>query len=298
MSFIAFWLILISVLLHALWHCIGKGNPSYTFFAGLAGISFVISTSLVLTLPLNYAQIPFSCFLFALGGACSGLICNIGLVNAYKRSDVSLAYPLARAFPVIFTALVTVMLQIGKTPGIPALAGMVLIAVGSFFMPMKSFSDFRLKNYTGKTMLYILLAALGTTGYTIFDGRGVQMLIASQPQAAAWCGSIAYSNMREGMLLCMMLYMSMRPSEKTVKFGPFFRKWYFYAAGISCFSAYALVLLAMNYVTNVSYVQAFRQLSLPVGVVIGVLIMHEKCPKPKLLGVSLVLLGLLLTALR
>ena len=295
----AFWLILTSVLLHALWHCIGKGNPSYTFFAGIGGISALISLGIVLNLPIVYSQIPAGCYWLALGGALSGLVCNIGLVNAYKRSDVSLAYPLARAFPVIFTAFFTILLGIGKTPGPIAVAGMVLIAIGSFFMPMKNFSDFHLKNYTGKTMLYILLAAFGTTCYTIFDGKGVQMLIASQPQAAPWCGSIAYSNIRETMLFSMMLTMALiRPNDNSHTFRNFFGKWYSYVAGVSCFAAYALVLLAMNYVTNVSFVQAFRQLSLPVSVVIGVFVMHEKCPKPKLFGVILVLAGLCLAAFK
>ena len=131
----------------------------------------MISLGIVLNLPIVYSQIPAGCYWLALGGALSGLVCNIGLVNAYKRSDVSLAYPLARAFPVIFTAFFTILLGIGKTPGPIAVAGMVLIAIGSFFMPMKNFSDFHLKNYTGKTMLYILLAAFGTTCYTIFDGN-------------------------------------------------------------------------------------------------------------------------------
>ena len=299
MSPLAFWLILTSVLLHALWHCIGKGNPSYTFFTGLAGISLISSSCILQGLPVVYSQIPLECYAMALGGAVSGLICNIGLVNAYKRSDVSLAYPLARAFPVIFTAFFILLFNIGQKPGITAVTGMILITIGSIFMPMKNFSDFKLKNYTGKSMLYILLAALGTTGYTIFDGRGVKMLIASQPQAASWCGSIAYSNMREIILFCMMMLMVFFNSgEKQQSFRSFFSKWYFYVAGFSCFAAYALVLLAMNYVTNVSYVQAFRQLSLPVGVVIGVFIMHEKCPKPKLFGVILVLAGLCLAAFK
>ena len=52
----------------------------------------------------------------------------------------------------------------------------------------------------------------------------------------------------------------------------------------------------MGFVTNVSFVQVFRQMSLPLGVLAGIFLLKERCPPVKLAGISLVLLGLLLTA--
>lgn len=57
-----------------------------------------------------------------------------------------------------------------------------------------------------------------------------------------------------------------------------------------------MVLMAMTMVTNVSFVQAFRQMSLPVGVLMGMVFLHEKCPAVKMLGIALVIIGLVLAA--
>ena len=68
-------------------------------------------------------------------------------------------------------------------------------------------------------------------------------------------------------------------------------------AGLSGSAAYALILFAFAFVTNVSFVQAFRQMSLPLGFFAGVIILHEKASKPKLLGLILIVTGLVLIAL-
>ncbi len=68
--------------------------------------------------------------------------------------------------------------------------------------------------------------------------------------------------------------------------------------GMFASCAYTQVLIAMNYVKNVSYVQAFQQLGLVFGVAAGILILKEKKTAPKFLGVTLILLGLVLTVLK
>lgn len=65
-----------------------------------------------------------------------------------------------------------------------------------------------------------------------------------------------------------------------------------YLAGAFAAYAYLLVLLAMNLVTNVSYIQAFRQLSLPVGMALGFIILKEKFTMPKIVALALILGGL------
>ena len=56
-------------------------------------------------------------------------------------------------------------------------------------------------------------------------------------------------------------------------------------------------LLAMNYVTNVTYVQIFRQLGLVIGVAGGIFILKERAAAPKIAGVTLILLGLAISVL-
>ena len=61
--------------------------------------------------------------------------------------------------------------------------------------------------------------------------------------------------------------------------------------------AYVLILLAMNYVNNVSFVQAFRQLSLPLSALLGLLLLKEKISKLRWSALGLIMLGLLLCVL-
>lgn len=75
------------------------------------------------------------------------------------------------------------------------------------------------------------------------------------------------------------------------------RQWSAVAAGLFASMTYVTVLLAMNYVTNVSYVQVFRQLGLIFGLLGGVLILKERCSMPKVIGTLLIISGLILTVL-
>ena len=52
----------------------------------------------------------------------------------------------------------------------------------------------------------------------------------------------------------------------------------------------------MQFVDNVSYIQAFRQFSIPLGAFLGILLLHEKTTKPKLAGLILIIIGLILVA--
>jgi uncharacterized membrane protein len=67
--------------------------------------------------------------------------------------------------------------------------------------------------------------------------------------------------------------------------------------GIGIYLTYGLVLMAMNYVTNVSYVAAFRQLSIPMGALFGMLFLKEPRYYPKIIGVTMIFFGLILVAL-
>ena len=51
----------------------------------------------------------------------------------------------------------------------------------------------------------------------------------------------------------------------------------------------------MNYVTNVSFVQAFRQMGLVFAMLAGVFILKERCTLPKVLGCLLIVAGLILS---
>ena len=67
--------------------------------------------------------------------------------------------------------------------------------------------------------------------------------------------------------------------------------------GIAIMATYGLVLAAMAYVSNVSYVAAFRQLSIPIGAILGITLQHEPRHRPKLIGIGIVSIGLILVGI-
>jgi drug/metabolite transporter (DMT)-like permease len=66
--------------------------------------------------------------------------------------------------------------------------------------------------------------------------------------------------------------------------------------GVLIFVGYSLVLLALALVPNVGYAVALRQVSIPLGAVLGILILKEPAYRPRLVGVGTVFAGLVLVA--
>ena len=290
----AFFLIFCSVLLHASWHFICKSrNPHLGFFVVFSFAILCAMTPLMLLSGIRFAAIPPAVLLCAAAGGVSGMICDIGLGYAYRNSDISLAYPMARALPVLFTAFATQCFGIGRALSLPVLAAMTVIFLGCVLLPLPDWRRLRLSAYCNKGMFGMLLAAVGTTCYTIADGYGVPRMAAAAPDCPALLAAGCYSFWREAAAFCVLnLGAVLLPGERPYYTRDLWRQVQPYLAGLFAGCAYVLVLWAMKYVTNVSYVQAFRQISLPIGVVFGVVFLKERLSLRKITAILLILGGL------
>lgn len=298
MTFLAFWLILFSVFLHVSWNLISKATkPSAAFYlltslaASLSTVPFLIAAK------ISWAELPSAFWWYFGFGCAANILYYSGLFLTYRRSDISLAYPLVRALPVLFTAILTTSLGIGEAPSPIALFGMLVVFCGCVFMPLGSWADFRLKNYLTPVLGTIVMAAFGTTGYTIFDSKAIPLLMehAAGGKVAA-CG--AYMAILEIIIVIGLLPYLIRKEERTIMRELWCHSWAPYLSGVFTSGAYILVLLAMPMVTNVSFVQAFRQMGLPLGVAAGVLLLKEKCSAPRLAGIIAIVIGLIIIAYR
>jgi drug/metabolite transporter (DMT)-like permease len=220
---------------------------------------------------------------------------------AYRYMDMSSAYPMMRSLPILLTVAVTSFFSMGRALNSFVVAGMVMVFVGCMCMPLKRFSDFNLKTYLSKNMFFVILCACGTTGYTIFDSRCQSIM----RESVAHLGinkvvlSLSYYSTR-GLILCSaLLFLALAIPRQRKHFAEIWKecKWAPFAAGIFATSTYILVLLAMNYVNNVSYVQVFRQLGLLVGLFAGIFILKEKGTLPKYIGVALIVSGLIVSVI-
>ena len=100
--------------------------------------------------------------------------------------------------------------------------------------------------------------------------------------AALWLALFTVTHKRGRNNLRQVFHNSLRPAVLT---------------GVSFLVPYSLVLIAMAHVINVSYVVAFRQLSIPLGVIFGVIFLKEPRYYPKFMGTLIIFIGLVFVAL-
>ena len=293
-------LVLISVSMHATWNFLSKKSTSSAAFFCISSFTAALCWSWALIMygmPADSLQVKGLCL-----WGCSLLfetIYFVGLFNAYSRVDMSLAYPVARALPVLLVAGVTAILFPGRYPNGWGLFGLLIVCCGCLFMPLKKFSDFSLKNYFNKAMLFIVLAAIGTTGYTINDSELIKICASSaghdQLTAAYLISFVINFGLGCTMALIVIFRKKERENFKHLIASP---KSAIYPAmaGILSSLAYLLVLLAMLRTTQLSFLQAFRQMSLPIGLMLGIFILKEPAYRPKLAGCAMIVTGLMIIA--
>ena len=221
----------------------------------------------------------------------------IGLAGAYKTGHMSIAYPLARSSPAIFVTVVSLLLGRSGQISPQCLYGIILIVVGAFLLPMRRFGEFRLHNYLNLSCLFALLAAFGTTGYSMIDDEALRLL-REAPNASlpSWQITLVYAFFEAmSSAFWLVLFVVGRKRERhTLR--QVMRKQFLSAGfmGFGIYLTYSLVLISMAFVTNVSYVVAFRQLSIPLGVVLSIWLLKEPAHMPKLVAVVVMFIGLIL----
>ena len=304
MSWIAFFLIITSAALHASWNLLAKKyHMTLPFYAVICSTAMLMWVHAQFWTPAPiWTGMPWQFWASLAGSVLSDslLYCG-GLVMAYRLMDMSSAYPMMRSLPLLLTVAVTALFGMGKELSCLAVAGMVLVFLGCSCMQLKKFSDFNWRNYWSKNMFFILLTACGTTGYTVFDslcqqimGKAVETLDISKPVL-----SISYYSTRGVVLSSTLLSLALLIPRQRKHFFEMWKecKWAPFLAGIFASLTYVLVLISMNYVDNVSYVQVFRQLGLIIGLLAGIFILKEKGTLPKYIGVALIVSGLILSVL-
>lgn len=297
---IAVALLLLSAVLHATWNFLGKRQDPTA--------SFMLAANTLGTLALAPLLIVFWRSLAAFSTPVWGLlvltglaqaIYYVGLAGAYRAGDLSLAYPLVRAVPVLLVTLLTLLLAQGNPPSRQAVAGMVLIVVGCLILPLPSFTQFRWRHYWSLAVALALVAALATVGYSILDDRALRLLragsgltagnlavtlvyaIVAGISASLWLGAFVALRHEDRRQLQALTRAGLRQA---------------FLVGLFIFVGYALVLLALALVPNVGYAVAFRQLSIPLGAVLAIVLLKEPAYRPRLLGVGMVFVGLVMVA--
>lgn len=303
MSWTAALLLIASAFMHASWNFISKRrSPSLAFFfVAAVSAALVVSPLLIVyrhALPLVSPPV------WGLIG-CTGMAQAVyfsGLAGAYRRGDMSLAYPLARALPVLAVAAISLLLGRGNQIGRLSLAGMALISVGCIVLPLPHFRRLRLRDYADGVYVMAVVAAAGTTAYTLLDDAILRQLGALPDFPLIGVQVTLLFIALQALCTCVMLGVTTLASTREREaLGGLLRKRPFLLSslltGVVIMATYGLVLAAMAHVRDVSYVAAFRQLSIPIGAVLGLTLQNEARYRPKLVGIVVISVGLILVGI-
>lgn len=300
MSLFAFVLIVCSAFMHASWNLLAKRSVmSVAFYTAICMTAMTLWLHVQFWTPVKVADLPGIFWIYLLCSVLFDMCYCFGLKYAYRTMEMSTAYPMMRALPLLMTAIVVAATGWGAPLTPLAIIGMVVVFIGCLMMPLPDFASFKLKNYLNRQMFFIFLVACGTTGYTILDSQSQAVLRTFIPQISKPVLSVTFYSTRGIVLSSLLLSVVMMLPGERKNFLQIFKErnlmpvW----AGVFASLTYTSVLLAMNYVSNVAYVQVFRQLGLIFAAAGGIFILKEHCHLPKIAGIILILSGLVITVL-
>lgn len=300
-------LISMSVVLHASWNRVAKGQPSAAFFF----IGNLIGALLLLP-----SLVYFGADLFHLPRQLWGLLAATGIAQAiycatlaaaYRTGDLSFVYPLVRSLGPVFVVASSFVLGRGDAVGPACVAGIATILCGACLLGLSTLRASSHVSLVGAAVGYSVLSAAATAGYTLIDDGGVRILrefvsghATSDAASAALQAGIFYAAL-QGLAVSLALgfWVAINPVRRA-DIGSLLNRsglWNATLMGVGSYSAYVLVLISMSHVSDVSYVAGFRQLSIPLGAAIGVIWLREPLDGIKASGLGAILVGLLLIAL-
>lgn len=286
MSLFSIALVLISAGMHASWNLLVRNQRAFNMFMSITIVATILFLPLMLAAeffaPPVVSVVPLNIFF---GGALLALY-YVGMTNSYRGGDFTVAYPLARALPVLIVAFAEVAL--GDAPTGLGWIGIVCIAAGSLVVPLQSLQELNVRRYWNKTTLWILLAAFSIAGYTVIDQAGLRQL----PNGLTFAMRYAIVEAVVGGVIYFVILRALReqivlPSTR--------RDWKFpLIATFFVFGSYSLILWAFQSDDRASYVIGLRQISIVLGVVAGAYLFRERGARLRIPAALVITVGVIL----
>jgi drug/metabolite transporter (DMT)-like permease len=281
-------IVLSSTFMHAGWNLLARYGRS----EGVFYLRLLIVTSVVGFIPATVSELltrsmPPLAWLCVLGSGTAAAAYLFFMARAFQKLDFSVVYPVVRALPVVLVAIADVARGRYLTPF--GWAGVLLVATGCILVPLKSLKEFSLRNYLNINSLWMVLAALGTVGYTMLDKVAAEVV-----QPGPWT-AIRYGYFY--FLISLFPYWAMLRTSQSTQVVRGSASWKLASLGaLFQFGAYGLVLWAYQLTPFASYVVAFRQFSIVLGSAAAFLFYHEQGAAVRLSGAFLITGGLVMIA--
>ncbi len=289
MTGLALILVLLSALSHAIWNLLAKRAINQEVFLWCVLVSSSILLLPFLVFLIWKYQILYPGWWFILGTVVLHVLYIVFLGRSYARTDLSLAYPIARGMgPALVPIIGTLLLKEVITP--LAIAGIICVVAGIFIIYwwgnfMEVLHD-PLKIFRESGARYALLTGLVIATYSVWDKVGV-----------------SYVN--------PFLYMYFLVLGSALFLTPYI--WWFHGistirveirkeigsiilSGLLVFLAYGLILFTFQF-SRVSYIAPAREVGIVIGVMFGTLLLKEPFGKGRAIGSCLIIAGLVLISL-
>jgi len=293
-------LILFSTLLHAGWNMYSRKYlaTSASFAIGGVGVCLLLLPFYLYFIALM-PNINYEHFLLIGLSSLFQAIYFYGVVNAYKYGNLSLSYPLLRSIPIIMVLMYVFVFGDINTVSMLAIMSSLLIVLGCILLPMRHLKDFKFANYANKMFVFVLIAALGTAGYSIIDSLGVKLLAEDSPDSNIMMVSFNYIYLQVLFTSIILAGISMSKRAYRSEFITVIKHQKIRCISISAMTmmSYAPILVAMTLVSNVSYVVAFRQASIPIAFLLGIFILKEVNYTIRWIAVLFIVIGLVMNAI-
>jgi len=289
MEILPFLLVIVSAVSHACWNVLAKRGSDKGAF-----MWWMCFTSLFTLLPVFYILLPswglpLAALPYLVVSGVAETLYFLSLGRAYELGDLSVVYPVARSSPLFVFLLAVVFLGEEVSPW--GVLGILAVVLGVYMIHLRGLSvgDFLkpLRSMRGRASQFALLTALCTSIYSLTDKMGVT---AVAPFAYAfWLDVFVVAFLTPAVLWRR-------------GWGPISAEWrrsrpQVIVSGFLMRFGYVLVLLALS-LAQVSYILSVRQLSVVLGVVLGVGLLGEKYGGVRLLGSIVIFTGALILGLK
>ena len=274
MTAFVFVAVLIAALLHACWNAIIKfGDDKLQGMVLLSVAHGLIGLMLIAIFPIPSKE---SWWLLA-GSVLFHLMYKTFLTFAYMRGDLSRVYPIARGTaPMI--VLVISLIALSDVMLASQIFGIVLVGLGITLMAWGVFAH----GEERALIPYALLAAVGTAGYSVFDGLGARA-------SGTVSGYIGWLFFLDAFLFTVggVAIKGHAVLPKSVKI------WMLgLIAGVCSVAAYWIVVWAMT-LAPIALVTALREVSVLFAILIGVLFFKDKAMVGKIFAGLVIVAGVI-----
>ncbi|QSV46215.1 EamA family transporter [Geobacter benzoatilyticus] len=282
MSTLAFTLIVISAVMHALWNLLVKRSRHKTVFIWWMFVaSSALFTVTIPFLPERFRWPDPSTFLLVTAGAVCFVLYHLLNGRAYRGGDLSVVYPLSQ------TSMVYVpvwgMSILGERLSMPGVAGILLVILGAFSVQMEriSLDEFLrpFRNLGSSTVQNALAAGFIYSLGSIAEKVGVRHY-----------SPLYFTYFLVLIMLGLMSVNLLRSCYRPLVVEELREHWrLILISGPIMMASFLTFRYGLN-LSPMSYAVPVRQVSILMGVLIGILFLGESCGRIRL-GAALVILA-------